>query len=103
MLKEARLKYPNKAGKIERHHIAPKYLGGKSNSDIDNEKHTEYQDNATAKNWQVDIYRYTDGKHVFSRSTEEDQMSINTTRWDSGIYIIRIVVDGQLFTQKIRI
>lgn len=70
---------------------------------MDMEDNDKYKSMIETKNWQLDIYRYTDSKLVFSGTTEDDQIQINTTRWDSGIYIIRIVVDGQLFTQKIRI
>lgn len=34
LIKEAQLKYPQKAGKIEGHHITPKYLGGDANGPI---------------------------------------------------------------------
>lgn len=72
-------------------------------NEMDMEDNDKYKSMIETKNWQLDIYRYTDSKLVFSGTTEDDQIQINTTRWDSGIYIIRIVADGQLFTQKIRI
>lgn len=73
------------------------------NSETDIEDVAKFQSITNTKTWQIDIYRYTNGKHIFSKVTEDEQLNISTSAWVPDVYIIRIVVDGQLFTQKIKI
>lgn len=74
-----------------------------TDSDADSKGDIRYQDEETTNTWKLEIYRYTDGKAVFTEKIEGNQKTISTAGWVHAIYIIRIDIGGQLFTQKIKI
>lgn len=51
----------------------------------------------------VEIFDANRGVKVFSSETNAQKMSVNTSNWKKGLYVVRATVDGKMLTEKIRI
>lgn len=51
--------------------------------------------------WDFYVYRYSDGRRMFGQKVSGRQYNLSTSGWDSGIYIVKIIVFNQIFTWKI--
>lgn len=55
------------------------------------------------RSWDLSIYRYNDGKRMYSQKLQGSYGEVNINGWKSNIYIVRIVYGNQVFTRKITI
>ena len=55
------------------------------------------------ESWELTIYNYATGKVVYSRKESGPYVSIDSSKWEPGIYIVCIKVDDKEIVQKINI
>lgn len=67
-----------------------------SNTNIDTEKIEE-------KEWEIEVYSTSFGTKIIKCDIIGKEYLLNTTDWESGIYMIRAVIDGEVHTQKITV
>ena len=61
---------------------------------------TESTDACKDSTWQLEIICYDTGKTVYRNGTSASSLSVNTTDWNSGIYVATAVVNGKTTTKK---
>ncbi len=59
------------------------------------------QDKISQKNYNVEIVDFSNGIPIYDRVLKGNQMSINTTGWKPGVYILICEVDGKKISRKI--
>lgn len=55
------------------------------------------------ENWELEIYSANWGTKKLGCVVNENKYLLNTTGWDAGIYVIRAVVNGEVYTEKITV
>lgn len=55
------------------------------------------------ENWELEIYNANWGTKKLGCVVSENKYLLNTTGWDAGIYVIRAVVNGEVYTEKITV
>ena len=43
------------------------------------------------------------GQKVFEKALNADEMTINTSNFDAGIYMVRVIADGNEITRKVSV
>ena len=59
--------------------------------------------NSSINEWNLAIYDATWGKKKLERRVSGNNYPLDTTGWTPGLYVIRCVVDGEVYTEKIAI
>jgi hypothetical protein len=59
------------------------------------------QDKISQKKYNVEIVDFSNGIPIYDRVLKGNQMSINTTGWKPGVYILICEVDGKKISRKI--
>lgn len=52
------------------------------------------------ESWQLVIYNFTTGELVYDQQVSGSTVSIGSSKWTPGVYIVRIKVDGKEIVQK---
>lgn len=65
-----------------------------------NQRDTHYIEAASCD---IEVSNSTTGQKVFSGKTNNEQAVISTANWPSGMYVVKMTVDGQVTSQKIAI
>ena len=58
---------------------------------------------SSQSDWKLEIYNATWGNKKLGCKVSGNNYSLDTTGWDAGLYVIRCVVDGEVYTEKITI
>lgn len=58
---------------------------------------------SSENNWDLDVYSATWGKKEFGCKVKGNNYYLNTNGWNSGLYVIRVVIDGKVYTEKINV
>lgn len=58
---------------------------------------------SSEKTWDLDVYSATLGKKEFGCKIKGNNYYLNTNGWNPGLYVIRVVVDGKVYTEKITV
>ena len=53
--------------------------------------------------WTIDITNAVTGENVAKHVLTGNYASINTTDWKRGFYIVRVIIDKEIITEKIQI
>ena len=53
--------------------------------------------------WDLAIYRYRDGKQMFSQTIHGKDIIVNTKDWEKGLDIVNIVFGGEVYTKIVKI
>ena len=51
--------------------------------------------------WTLESYNATTGDKVFQTKVEESSYTIDTTDWKPGVYVVRGIVGGKVFSEKV--
>ena len=58
---------------------------------------------SSQNDWNLEIYNATWGNKKLGCRVTGNDYSLDTTGWDSGLYVIRCVIDGEVYTEKITV
>lgn len=58
---------------------------------------------AEDQKWQLEVYSGQTGRKMVDYQVNGSCFSLDTSNWESGLYVIRVVIDGEVLTQKITI
>lgn len=53
--------------------------------------------------WQLEVYSGQTGRKMVDHQVNGSCFSLDTSNWESGLYVIRVVVDDEVLTQKITV
>lgn len=53
--------------------------------------------------WILEVYNAMTGKKMFYQNVDEKSCIINTTGWDSGIYVVKVTINDEVISEKVRI
>lgn len=53
--------------------------------------------------WVLSIFRYRDGKQMYSQTIRDVSCTVNTKGWETGLYIVNVVIDGETYTKMVKI
>lgn len=51
--------------------------------------------------WTLESYNATTGDKVFQTKVEDSSYTIDTTGWKPGVYVVRGIVGGKVFSEKV--
>ena len=51
--------------------------------------------------WTLEVYGALTGEKVYKQDVSGDSLTIDTSGWKPGIYIVKAIVDGQLLSEKV--
>ena len=49
----------------------------------------------------IEVYNIRNGKNILKDQIIENSYIIDTLHWEKGVYIIRVVIEGEVYTNKI--
>ena len=73
------------------------------NNEYSGSKKEELLSTDMPKSWALEIYEATTGKKMFSTVTKNRLLSIDTSGWNPGVYIVCCQLNGKSYSKKITI
>jgi hypothetical protein len=73
------------------------------NNEYSGSKKEELLSTDMPKSWALEIYEATTGKKMFSTVTKNKLLSIDTSGWNPGVYIVCCQLNGKSYSKKITI
>lgn len=61
------------------------------------------QDMAEVGEWDIEVYNVLKGTKVFSEHVVGSSYQLDTTGWESGLYAIRAIINGEVISEKIMV
>jgi hypothetical protein len=53
--------------------------------------------------WDIEVYNVLKGTKVLSEHVVGSSYQLNTTGWESGLYAVRAIINGEVISEKIMV